>query len=734
MSEKVTLQIGGMTCAACSARIERKLKTLDGIESASVNLLLENASILFDPKMISENDIIRAVEDTGYEAHMIDNEGGGGSGALHGEKETGAVRLRLAVSAILSMPMVFAMISSWLGFHIHILHNPWLQLALATPVQFIIGWHFYRGAYYSLKSMAPGMDLLVVLGTSAAYFYSIYTGFFARTAAGGMPEMYFEASSVLITLILLGKYFESSAKGKTSHAIHRLMGLQPKTARLIDGKAEREIPVTEIRSGDVLLVRPGEKIPADGVILSGNSAIDESMITGESMPVDRKAGDPVIGATINTSGSFTFRATKVGRDAFLAHIIKIVEDAQTSKAPIQRIADRVAGVFVPVVLLVSVITFAAWYLVTGNIAASLTSAVAVLVIACPCAMGLATPTAVMVGTGKGAETGILIKNGESLEKAYKTTTLVLDKTGTITAGVPEVTDSVPCGGMNGDLLLRLAGTAEKNSEHPTGVAIYRKAIERFGSVDSPSTFEAVPGKGVAAKSGDAEVHLGTRDFMSEAGIDTADATERAAQFEGEGKTVLFMAVDRKFAGVFAVADTIRPTSRQAVAGLKDLGIEVWMITGDNERAAARIASEAGIDHFRAGVLPQDKAKTVIDLKKEGAVVAMVGDGINDAPALAAADIGIALGTGTDIAMDAADIGLLSGDLLLVPAAVNLSRKTMSKIKQNLFWAFIYNIIGIPLASLGMLSPVVAGAAMAFSSVSVVTNSLLLKRFNPAHMK
>jgi Cu+-exporting ATPase len=387
-----------------------------------------------------------------------------------------------------------------------------------------------------------------------------------------------------------------------------------------------------------------------------------------------------------------------------------------------------------VVLLVSVITFAAWYLVTGNIAASLTSAVAVLVIACPCAMGLATPTAVMVGTGKGAETGILIKNGESLEKAYKTTTLVLDKTGTITAGVPEVTDSVPCGGMNGDLLLRLAGTAEKNSEHPTGVAIYRKAIERFGSVDSPSTFEAVPGKGVAAKSGDAEVHLGTRDFMSEAGIDTADATERAAQFEGEGKTVLFMAVDRKFAGVFAVADTIRPTSRQAVAGLKDLGIEVWMITGDNERAAARIASEAGIDHFRAGVLPQDKAKTVIDLKKEGAVVAMVGDGINDAPALAAADIGIALGTGTDIAMDAADIGLLSGDLLLVPAAVNLSRKTMSKIKQNLFWAFIYNIIGIPLASLGMLSPVVAGAAMAFSSVSVVTNSLLLKRFNPAHMK
>jgi Cu+-exporting ATPase len=574
------------------------------------------------------------------------------------------------------------------------------------------------------------MDVLVAMGTTAAFLYSVYNGFFEPDRMRGMNNLYFEASSMIITLILLGKYLEARAKGRTSEAIKKLMGLQAKTARVIRDGEEIDIPVDEVVPGDIVSVRPGEKVPVDGEIIEGASAVDESMLTGESIPVEKTAGDTVIGATINKHGAFKMRAKKVGRETVLAQIVKMVEEAQGSKAPIQKLADKVAGVFVPAVIGVAVLTFVLWMVIRGEVSEAFMSAVAVLVIACPCALGLATPTAIMVGTGKGAEKGILIKGGEYLETAYKVSAVVLDKTGTITKGEPEVTDILPLGTLSGDEVLRLAAAAEKNSEHPLGVAIYEAAKARLGAIPDPERFAAVPGKGVLAEAEGKVILVGTHKLMTESGVDIARAAEALERLESEGKTAMLMAVDKDIAAVIAVADTLKEHSVEAVAELREMGVEVFMITGDNARTAAAIARQVGIGHVLAEVLPEHKAEEVEKLREKGYVTAMVGDGINDAPALATADIGMAVGTGTDVAIEAADITLMRGDLRTVAAAIRLSRRTMRKIKQNLFWAFIYNVIGIPIAAFGLLSPIIAGAAMAFSSVSVVSNSLSLKRFDP----
>jgi copper-(or silver)-translocating P-type ATPase len=545
-----------------------------------------------------------------------------------------------------------------------------------------------------------------------------------------MKNLYFEASAVIITLILLGKYLEAVAKGKTSEAIKKLMGLQAKTARVVRDGTEQDIPIEEVVLGEVIIVRPGEKIPVDGKILEGNSSIDESMLTGESLPVEKKSGDYVIGATINKFGTFRFEATKIGKDTALSQIIKMVEDAQGSKAPIQKIADRVSGIFVPVVIGIALLTFFIWLLVTGDVTKAIVSAVAVLVIACPCSLGLATPTAIMVGTGKGAENGILIKGGEHLEMAYKLNAVVLDKTGTITKGQPEVTDIVVLGNYEEREILRLASITEKSSEHPLGVAIFEHGKKEFGEVNNPEKFEAIPGRGVVAVIEGKSIHMGTRKLMIEQGIDLGNIEATIARLEDEGKTAMLMAIDNTLTALIAVADTLKESSREAIEELKSIGVEVYMITGDNKRTANAIAKQVGITNVLAEVLPENKAEEVEKLKAEGKIVAMVGDGINDAPALATADIGMAIGTGTDVAIEAADITLMRGDLRTIPAAIRLSRKTMNKIKQNLFWAFFYNIIGIPFAAFGLLNPMIAGGAMAFSSVSVVTNSLSLKGYEP----
>jgi Cu+-exporting ATPase len=543
--------------------------------------------------------------------------------------------------------------------------------------------------------------------------------------------LYFEASAVIITLITLGKYLEALAKGRTSEAIRKLMGLQAKTARVIRDGKEIDIPVEQVEVGDIVVVRPGEKIPVDGKIIEGYSSVDESMLTGESIPVEKKVGDEVVGATINKTGTFKFEATKVGKDTALAQIIKMVEEAQGSKAPIQKLADRISGVFVPVVIVIAAITFGVWYFIYGNFTAGLINAVSVLVIACPCALGLATPTSVMVGTGKGAENGVLIKGGEHLERAHRIKAIVLDKTGTITKGKPEVTDLVSLGELQPEEILALAATAEKNSEHPLGEAIVNKAKDAGIDLPDPENFEAIPGHGIYAKINGRKVYLGNRRLMTSKNLPTEGIENLLEKLENEGKTAMIMAVDDRIEGVVAVADTVKEHSREAIEELKRMGIEVWMITGDNKRTAQAIARQVGIEHVMAEVLPEHKAEEVERLKKQGKITAMVGDGINDAPALAAADVGIAIGTGTDVAIEAADITLMSGDLRGIVTAIKLSRATMRNIKQNLFWAFIYNTLGIPFAALGYLSPAIAGGAMAFSSVSVVTNALRLRKFKPA---
>lgn len=724
-----TLSIQGMSCAACSARIEKKLSSMEGVAEARVNLATERATVRYDPGKVKVSEIIAAVESLGYGADLADSSTDREKEMR--EKEIKSLRTTFILSACLTAPLLLGMILWMAGLRgpvVTFLHNPWFQLALATPVQFIIGSRFYRHAWLALKSGSANMDVLIAMGTSAAYFFSLYNAFFQEVGHGMVHDLYFEASAVIITLILLGKYLEAVAKGKTSEAIRKLMGLQAKTARVLRGGQETDIPIEEVSLDDIIIVRPGEKIPVDGVIIEGTSSVDESMLTGESLPVEKKPGDTVIGATMNKYGSFKFRATRVGRDTVLSQIIRMVEEAQGSKAPIQKLADKVAGIFVPAVIGIAVLTFIIWLLVTGDTGKALISSVSVLVIACPCSLGLATPTAIMVGTGKGAEKGILIKGGEYLETAYRINTVVLDKTGTITKGTPEVTDIVPLAGGAREDLLKLAAIAEKRSEHPLGVAVYEHGKRELGSIEDPDDFEAISGMGVRARVGEREIHVGTRRLMAGLGVDISGIERIITELEDQGKTAMIVASGGSVKGIIAVADTMKESSREAIDMLRRMGIEVYMITGDNLRTARAIARQAGIDHVLAEVMPENKAREVERLKQEGRTVAMVGDGINDAPALATADIGMAMGNGTDIAIEAADITLMRGDLRAIPDAIRLSRRTMTKIRQNLFWAFIYNIIGIPFAALGLLNPMIAGAAMAFSSVSVVTNSLSLKRF------
>lgn len=726
--EKTTLAITGMTCAACATRIEKGLNKVDGVVKANVNLANEKANVEFINGQTNIDQLIAAVKKAGYSAKAADDTNADSEKEAR-EKEYKKQRNKFLLGALLSVWFLPQMISDLqvhygidVGFQFHI--NPWIQLLLATPVQFYVGGHFYRDAYNALRGGSANMATLVVLGTSAAYFYSLIV-----TIIGLDTGVYFEAAALVMTLIILGKLLEARAKGQTSEAIKKLMGLQAKTARVIRDGEEKDIAIEEVVAGDVIFVRAGEKIPVDGEIIEGSSSIDESMLTGESLPVSKNVGDSVIGATVNKHGSFKFKATKVGKDTALSQIIKLVEEAQGSKAPIQKLADKISGVFVPIVIGIALLTFIITFFIAGFTPA-LISTVAVLVIACPCALGLATPTAVMVGTGKGAESGVLIKGAEHLESAYRVTTIVLDKTGTITKGEPEVTDIITTDIFQQDELLRLAGSAERGSEHPLGEAIVNGAKEKGLTLSDVTAFNAIPGHGIEVKVDEKQIHIGNKKLMQKKNVVFESLVKQMEELEGQGKTAMLMAVDGRLAGIIAVADTVKETSAEAIKALKEMEIEVAMITGDNQRTAEAIAKQVGVDRVLAEVLPEDKSAEVEKLKKEGKVVAMVGDGINDAPALAAADIGIAIGTGTDVAIEAADVTLMRGDLMGIVDMIRLSKATMRKIRQNLFWAFAYNTILIPVAAIGLLNPVLAGAAMAFSSVSVVTNTLFLRRWKP----
>ncbi|GIO29275.1 MULTISPECIES: heavy metal translocating P-type ATPase [Paenibacillus] len=736
VKEVTRFKLEGMTCAACANRIEKGLNKLPGVSNAAVNFALETATVEYSPAEVSVSDMQSKVKQLGYKAIVqSDSE-------EQSDNRDQAVRKqkrKLIVSAILSLPLLWAMVAhfsftSWIYLP-DLFMNPWFQLVLATPVQFYIGWPFYVGAYKALRNGSANMDVLVSLGTSAAYFYSLYLTIDWYAKGANMhhgPNMYYETSAILITLVIMGKLFEALAKGRTSEAIKSLMGLQAKTARVIRDGQELTVPVEEVIAGDIVMVRPGEKIPVDGNVLEGESSVDESMLTGESLPVEKRAGDAVIGATLNKNGVLRVQATKVGKETALAQIIKVVEEAQGSKAPIQRVADVISGIFVPIVVGIAIVAFLVWYffVTPGNFSEALEKAIAILVIACPCALGLATPTSIMAGSGRAAELGILFKGGEHLEQTHKIDAIILDKTGTVTKGKPELTDVIAEG--DEQEFLRLVGAAEKNSEHPLAEAIVAGVQERGIRLPDTQMFAAVPGYGIEAEVEGKKLLVGTRKLMDKHGVDAAHAYELMSRLEESGKTAMLAAIDNKYAGMVAVADTIKETSKEAVQRLKDMGIEVIMITGDNERTAKAIAAEVGIDHVRAEVLPEGKAEEVKKLQAQGKKVAMVGDGINDAPALATADIGMAIGTGTDVAMEAADVTLMRGDLSSIPDAIYMSRKTMGNIKQNLFWALGYNTLGIPVAALGLLAPWIAGAAMALSSVSVVLNALRLQRVKIRH--
>lgn len=728
--EQATLQITGMTCAACATRIEKGLGRLPGVEQANVNLALETAQVKYASNQVSLDEIVHKVTQLGYEAFL--NTSNQETTEVR-EHEMQKQKMKLILSVILSFPLLWAMTGHF-SFTTFIwtpdlLMNPWFQLILATPVQFIIGWGFYEGAYKALRSGSANMDVLVALGTSAAYGYSLYLTVDALVTGGHARELYYETSAILITLILLGKWFEALAKGRSTQAIKALIGLQPKTALVVRGGKEQSVPVQEVVVDDFLIVKPGEQIPVDGVVIGGSSAVDESMLTGESIPTEKKSGDTVIGATVNKHGVLRIRASKVGADTALAHIIRVVEQAQGSKAPIQRIADVISGIFVPIVIGIAVITFLVWYFIvgTGNFADALEKAIAVLVIACPCALGLATPTSIMAGSGRAAEYGILFKGGEHLEAAHQIQVVVLDKTGTVTTGEPVLTDVIPAKGVSEDQLLRLVGAAERSSEHPLADAIVQGAYERGIKLPEASAFQAIPGYGITAEVEGQRLWIGTLRLMTKHRVDTVLAQSIKSKLEQAGKTVLIVAINDKYAGLIAVADTVKPTSASAISKLKALGLEVVMMTGDNEATGKAIAEQVGIDHVLAEVLPEGKAAEVKKLQDSGRKVAMVGDGINDAPALATADIGMAIGTGTDVAMEAADVTLMRGDLNAVSDAILMSKRTIGNIKQNLFWALAYNIVGIPIAAAGFLAPWLAGAAMALSSVSVVLNALRLQR-------
>ena len=729
--EKVAFDISGMTCAACATKIEKRINKMDGVSNASVNFALETIAVEYDSKQVESTEMITAVKKMGYE--LIRKQDSKDK-MDHKEQEIKKQEKKFILSLILTIPLLWTMVAhfEFLSFIYmpHILMNPWIQLAFATPVQFIIGAQFYKGAFNSLRNKSANMDVLVALGTSAAYFYSLYLSIeWLNTGKIGSPELYFEASAVIITLIVLGKLFEVRAKGKTSQAIQKLLGLQAKTARVLRDGVEIELPIEEVLAGDTILVKPGEKIPVDGEIIEGRSAIDESMITGESIPVDKVSGDKVIGATINKNGSLQIKATKVGKDTALAQIVKVVEEAQGSKAEIQRLADRISGIFVPAVVVIAVTTFLIWFFIVtpGDFRSALIPTISILVIACPCALGLATPTSIMAGSGRAAEMGLLFKGGEHLENTRSIDTVVLDKTGTVTKGQPALTDITVTAGFTEDEVLQLVATAENQSEHPLAQAIVLGVKEKGVSLLDVTDFEALPGYGIRANVSGKEVLVGTRKLMKDYKISILDSNTAMEKLESEGKTAMLIAVDHKLAGVVAVADTVKETSKEAIARMQALGLEVIMLTGDNQRTAEAIARQVGLSHVIAEVLPEQKSDEIKKLQDQGKKVAMVGDGINDAPALAMANIGMAVGTGTDIAIEAADITLMRGDLNSVADAIIMSRKTMRNIKQNLFFAFFYNTIGIPIAAIGLLAPWVAGAAMAFSSVSVVLNALRLQK-------
>lgn len=731
VSDKAEFTVSGMTCAACANRVEKRLNKLDGVNKATVNFALESATVDFNPDEVNVNEMKSTITKLGYKLEVKPDDQDASTD--HRLQEIERQKKKFIISFILSFPLLWAMVShfSFTSFIYlpDMLMNPWVQLALATPVQFIIGGQFYVGAYKALRNKSANMDVLVALGTSAAYFYSVYLSIQSIGSSKHMTDLYFETSAVLITLIILGKLFEAKAKGRSSEAIKKLMGLQAKTATVVRDGTEIKILIEEVVAGDIVYVKSGEKIPVDGEIVEGKSAIDESMLTGESIPVDKSIGDVVIGSTINKNGFLKVKATKVGRDTALAQIIKVVEEAQGSKAPIQRVADQISGIFVPVVVVIAIITFAVWmiFVTPGDFGGALEKMIAVLVIACPCALGLATPTSIMAGSGRSAEYGILFKGGEHLEATHRLDTVILDKTGTVTNGKPVLTDVIVADGFNENELLRLVGAAERNSEHPLAEAIVEGIKEKKIDIPSSETFEAIPGFGIQSVVEGKHLLIGTRRLMKKFNIDIEEVSKSMEALEREGKTAMLIAIDKEYAGIVAVADTVKDTSKAAIARLKKMGLDVVMITGDNTQTAQAIAKQVGIDHVIAEVLPEGKAEEVKKLQANGKKVAMVGDGINDAPALATANIGMAIGTGTDVAMEAADITLIRGDLNSIADAIFMSKMTIRNIKQNLFWALAYNALGIPIAALGFLAPWVAGAAMAFSSVSVVLNALRLQR-------
>jgi len=708
-----------MHCASCALTIEKKLKNISGISKVEVNFPANSLSVEHEVSGHIENKIINTIKESGYSASVASDDL---KSREHSQKvreeEIKRERNRFIISLLLTIPiLVLSMILRNTSFESKV-----IQFFFAGIVQFYIGFRFYRGAYYALKNKAANMDTLVAGGTSAAYFYSFATTFFM----GG--EVFYETAALLITFVVLGKWLEARTKGKAGEAIKKLLGLQAKTARVIRGEGELDIPIKDVIVGDVIIVKPGEKIPVDGEVVEGHSVVDESMISGESIPVEKNNGDSVVGATINKTGSFKFRASKVGNNTILAQIIKVVEEAQSSRAPIQKFADMVSGYFVPTVIALALITFVVWYFfILSSFAVALLAFTAVLVIACPCALGLATPTAIMVGTGKGAGDGILIKGGEALEIANKINVVIFDKTGTLTKGEPEVTNIVSFG-MAEDKVLEIAASVEKKSEHPLAESIVKKAKEKSISLSESENFKAVIGGGVTADIGGSNVLVGTERFMSENGLllETSIISEKNL-LEEEGKTVMIVSYNKSIVGIIAVADTVRQATKEAIDKLRQMNIKTVMITGDNEKTANAIAKQVGVDNFFAEVLPQDKAKKIKELQEKGDRVAMVGDGINDAPALAQADLGIAMGSGTDIAIESGDIVLVKNDPRDVSRSILLSKMTMQKIKQNMFWALFYNGIGIPIAALGLLKAEFAGLAMALSSVSVVVNSLLLKR-------
>ncbi|MHC1694676.1 MAG: heavy metal translocating P-type ATPase [Eubacteriales bacterium] len=745
-NSSVVIPIGGMTCAACSSRLEKVLNKTEGIASATVNLATEKAMVEYNPQLIRLSGIKQVIERTGYKALNAENNNASDKDKERKEREIRVLWRKFIVSAVFSLPLLFlamAPMINWLSLPVprflepmaHPLTYALTQLALTVPVV-ISGYRFYVVGFKSLVRRSPNMDSLIALGTTSAIVYSLYSIYMIASGVHHAVEgLYFETAGVIITLILLGKTLEAISKGKTSEAIKKLMGLAPKTATIVQDDKEIVIPIDEVEIGDVIVVKPGDRLPVDGEVTDGHTSVDESMLTGESIPVDKRSGDRVYAASINKNGTIRFKATQIGEDTALARIIKLVEDAQGSKAPIAKMADIVSGYFVPVVVVIALLSFGAWLIAGEGLEFSLSILISVLVIACPCALGLATPTAIMVGTGKGAEHGILIKSGEALERAHKINTIIFDKTGTITQGKPELTDVITGVDIPRKRILSLAASVEKASEHPLGEAVVKAAEGEGLTLYRVNGFNAIPGHGIEAFADGVRVLIGNQKLMDDNAVSLGELESESDRLAQEGKTPMYIALDGRIAGILAVADTVKESSIRAIRTLQSMGIEVAMITGDNRRTAQSIAKQVGIERVLAEVLPQDKANEVKKLQDEGKVVSMVGDGINDAPALAQADIGIAIGSGTDVAMESADIVLMRSDLNDVPTAIRLSRSTMRNIKQNLFWAFGYNAAGIPLAAgllhvFGgpLLNPMFAAAAMSLSSVSVLTNALRLKRF------